>query len=53
MDEVDLRERLAIAEAMARAYKADRVGVAELCDYKLDRSGALLGWLRNVAGRDS
>lgn len=51
MDEKDMQERLAIAEAMIRAYSADRSLVARRCDQDLDRSGALLGWIRSVSGR--
>ena len=38
-----------ISRRVARAYRADSVNVAALCDEQLDRSGNLLGWLREYA----
>ena len=43
------RNRLRIVEQLTIAYRADPVSVAGLCDEVLDRSGALLGWLREAA----
>jgi hypothetical protein len=38
-----------IADCLVRSYKLNPVLVADICDEKLDRSGALLGYIRVVA----
>jgi len=40
-----------IVDALVRAYRADRIGFAEICDEKLDRSGRLLGLVRGASLR--
>lgn len=42
-------ERKRIAAALLPKYLADEVGTAQLCDEVLDRSGNLLGYLRDAA----
>ena len=39
------------AEHLVDAYRVDPVAVATLCDERLDRSGALLGYLREAAAK--
>jgi hypothetical protein len=38
-----------VADKIVSAYLRDRVTVARLCDEQLDRSGALLGYVRELA----
>jgi hypothetical protein len=43
----ELRLALLIADRLAQAYEKDRARVAKACDEEVDRSGNLLGWLRD------
>jgi hypothetical protein len=38
-----------IADRLAARYRAVPAAIAEACDETLDRSGNLLGWLRDYA----
>lgn len=49
--EMRAREQLlrSMAESLVPAYRGDQAGIAKLCDETLDRSGALLGYVREAA----
>lgn len=48
--ESDIKKlRTNFAKYLVPLYKKDQAGIARLCDEELDRSGALLGYLREEA----
>jgi hypothetical protein len=44
--------RALITSRLVHAYHRDGAEIARLCDEVIDRSGNLLGWLREAASRE-